>query len=303
MTVKNDKKVLNVSVVVPCYNEENGAAVALKELYAVLEGSTFSFEIIAVDDGSEDKTSEILQSLDFPIRILHNSENRGYGASIKRGIRHAKGELIAITDADGTYPPFTLPDLISLTHSGEAHMAVAARVSDKNATPLIRRPAKWFLRAMASFVSGRKIPDINSGLRVFRKDLAEKLIGILPDGFSLTTTITLALLTNGYTVEYRTVDYLKRKGVSKIRPIRDTLLFIQLTLKIALYFAPLKVFVPFSFLLMVASLVWALFSYFILGRLADTSSLVLALGGLQMGAIGMLAEMIRYNFPVNRDGD
>jgi hypothetical protein len=174
-------------------------------------------------------------------------------------------------------------------------MAVAARTGANVAIPLIRRPAKWFLRALANYVVGYGIEDINSGLRVFPRELALRMIGLLPDGFSLTTTITLAMLTNGYSVSYQSIDYYKRIGKSKIRPLHDTLGFLQLTLRMALYFAPMKVFLPVSLGLILGSIALAVFTLVVFGKIADVSTLVLAMTGIQVGAIGLVAELIRWS--------
>ena len=174
---------------------------------------------------------------------------------------------------------------------------LAPRTGENVAIPAIRRPAKWFIGVLANLVAGETIPDLNSGLRVFRRSLVMEFFDILPDGFSFTTTITLGMLTNGYLVDYVPVNYHRRVGKSKIRPVRDTLNFVQLILRIALYFAPLKIFVPVSFLLLLLALVWGLFSTFVLGQLADVSTLVIVMTAAQIMAIGLLAELINRRFP------
>jgi hypothetical protein len=178
-------------------------------------------------------------------------------------------------------------------------MIVGARTGKKVAIPLIRRPAKWAINQLANFVAGEPIPDLNSGLRVFRKDIASRFFNILPDGFSFTTTITLGMLSNGFAVEYIPIDYLARTGKSKIKPIRDTLNFTQLVLRIALYFAPLKIFLPLSGLFFCASIAWGFISYFIFERLADVSTIVIAMAGFQVAVTGMLAELINRRIPSN----
>jgi glycosyltransferase involved in cell wall biosynthesis len=286
----------SLAIVIPVYNEEQAFGDMLERLLRVIERAGGPYEVIVVDDGSQDATAEIAGQWEG-VTVLCHRENRGYGAALKTGIRRAQCDLICIIDADGTYPSERIPDLIARLDEGRYDMVVGARVGKNVSIPLVRRPAKWAVRRLASYVAGESIPDLNSGLRVFRRETALRMLGMLPDQFSFTATITLAMLVNGYLVDYVPIDYYARVGRSKIRPIRDTLNFVQLVLRIALYFAPLKVFLPLSILLLLLALAWALFSKFILGQLADVSTLVIAMTGFQIAVIGMLAELINQRTP------
>lgn len=176
-------------------------------------------------------------------------------------------------------------------------MVVGARTGENVAIPLVRRPAKWAIGRLANYVAGEKIPDLNSGLRVFRREIALRMFGLLPNAFSFTTTITLAMLTNNYLVNYVPIDYFARVGQSKIRPVQDTLNFVQLVWRIALYFAPLKLFLPLSGLLLLLAVGWALFTLLVLDQLADVSTLVIVMTAFQVAVIGMLAELINKRLP------
>ncbi len=277
-----------VSIIVPAYNEVAGIGVAIDEIYEVMDKAGIPFEVIVVDDGSDDGTSE--QALEKRAVVLRHEENRGYGASLKHGIRQAKAELVAITDADGTYPSDRLPELIALIDGCD--MTVGARTGRHVHISLIRRPAKWLIGRLASYLAGVKIPDLNSGLRVMRKSVVERFLSILPNGFSFTTTITLAMLTNDFEVRFIPIDYHKRTGRSKIRPLRDTLKFAQLIVRTVMYFNPLKVFLPFSLFLFGASFSVLSYSYFFTPQIMDVTTIVLASSGLQLLAIGLIADLV-----------
>ncbi|NJN68001.1 MAG: glycosyltransferase family 2 protein [Chloroflexaceae bacterium] len=280
-----------VSIVIPAYNEEQGIGKVLAHLFEVMRHTATPYEIMVVDDGSDDATAEVVEK-SGQATLLRHRHNRGYGAALKTGIRHARFSLIGITDADGTYPNERLPDLVERMGEQEYDMVVGARKGEHVAIPLVRRPAKWVINQLANFVAGEAIPDLNSGLRVFRRDAALQLLPLLPDGFSFTTTITLAMLTNNYLVDYIPVNYHARIGKSKIRPIRDTLNFVQLVLRIGLYFAPLKLFLPVSGFLLALAAVWGVVSALVFGRLADVSTLVIAMAGIQVAVVGLLADLI-----------
>jgi glycosyltransferase involved in cell wall biosynthesis len=286
-----------LSVVIPCYNEENGVAATLSALIEVLDNAGIHFEIIVVDDGSNDGTKTALEPFNSQIQVLQNTANLGYGASLKRGFRSARAPYICIIDADGSYPVTDVAKLFAQICDTRADMVVGVRTGDKVSVPIERKPAKWVLGKLANYVVGQKIPDMNSGLRVFSRELALRMIGILPDGFSLTTTITLAMLSNRYDVIYTPINYHRRIGRSKIRPIADTLNFLQLIAKMALYFAPLRVFIPLSFFLFLMGVGWGTISYLAFGHLADVSTLALVMTSVQTAAIGLLAELIRWRAP------
>lgn len=285
-----------LSVVIPAYNEERGLGPVLEQIGAVLAGAAFPWEILVVDDGSTDGTAAAAAGR-AGVRVVAHRANRGYGAAVKTGIRQARHEVVCITDADGTYPAEWIPKLAARVLGGEADMAVGSRTGKKVAIPLVRRPAKWFIGKLANLVAGEPIPDINSGLRAFRRSLALRFFNLLPDGFSLTTTITLAMTTNGYAIEYEPIDYHPRVGRSKIRPVRDTLAFLQLILRTALYFAPLRIFLPLAALMLLAAVGWALASRFLLGELADVSTMVIAIGAVQVAVVGLLAELVNRRLP------
>jgi hypothetical protein len=175
---------------------------------------------------------------------------------------------------------------------GDYDMVVGARIANKVEIPLIRKPAKWFITKLASYLTGTKIPDLNSGLRVMRKGIVEKYIRILPDGFSFTSTITLVMLTNGYCAKYVPIDYFKREGKSKIRPIRDTLNFVQLIIRTVLYFNPLKIFIPLSLFLVLLAFTVLFGSWLLLGKAMDVSFAVILMTSVIIMAIGMLADLI-----------
>lgn len=230
---------LRVSVVIPAYNEEAAVGAEVRNVRQTLQQFGIAHEIIVVDDGSVDRTAD--EAVRAGARVLQHLRNRGYGASLKTGIIAARYDMIAITDADGTYPADQIPVLLEKLQT--ADMAVGARIGSNVNIPLVRKPAKLFLGWLAARIAGRKIPDLNSGLRVFRRELAMQYFPVLSNQFSFTTTITLALLADDYSVIYHPIDYFARVGKSKIVP-RHFMDFIVLVLRMAMLFQPLKVFIP-----------------------------------------------------------
>ena len=156
---------IGITIVVPAYNEEQGIRAVLDQTYSVLEGSGLNYEIIVVDDGSRDDTAAVAEAHEG-VRVLRHPSNRGYGAALKTGIRHARYDLIAITDGDGTYPNERIPDLVARLVQGDHDMVVGARTGQQVSIPLMRRPAKWAIGKLGNLVAGERIPDINSGLVV-----------------------------------------------------------------------------------------------------------------------------------------
>jgi glycosyltransferase involved in cell wall biosynthesis len=191
-----------VSVIIPAFNEAAHVARQVREVAAVLASSDWAFEVIVVDDGSTDDTSAA--ALGEGVRVLRNRRNRGYGASLKRGIAAAQYDWVLIIDADGTYPSSSIPELLALADTSE--MVVGARVTATRHIPMVRRPAKWFLTRLASYLAERDLPDLNSGLRLIRRELVEQYQYLLPSGFSFTTTITLAATCDDHEVAYVPID-------------------------------------------------------------------------------------------------
>jgi glycosyltransferase involved in cell wall biosynthesis len=272
-----------VSVVIPAFNEVEHVAAEVVAVRAALETTDWEFELIVVDDGSEDGTGDAAEAAGA--RVVRQRRNRGYGAALKRGVEAARFDWILITDADGTYPVEAIPTLLDASPDGE--MIVGARTGAKVHIPLSRRPAKWFLRRLASYLAGRRIPDLNSGLRLMRKDLIERYWHLLPSGFSFTTTITLAAACNDHDVEYVTIDYHQRRGKSKIRP-RHAFDFTLLILRTIVFFNPLKVFIPVGAVLALAGLIKFGYDVYI-GNLSETAVLAL-LGALIIWMVGLLAD-------------
>jgi glycosyltransferase involved in cell wall biosynthesis len=282
-----------VTFVVPAFDEEDGIAGVVERLAAL--PLSVPVEILVVDDGSTDGTPRVLEGLRARVpqlTLVRHAVNKGYGAALKTGFVRARHDVVVITDADGTYPETRVVDLLARIDDG-AEMAVGARTGADVNIPLVRRPAKAFLRWLASYLSGTRIPDLNSGLRAMRRDLVVRYRPILPEGFSFTTTITLAALTNDHRVDWVPIDYAKRSGKSKIRPIRDTLGFTQLIVRTVLYFNPLKVIYPvagFVGLLLCGSLYYDLV---VLDppNLGDKTTL-LFIAMMFVLSVGLLADLI-----------
>jgi glycosyltransferase involved in cell wall biosynthesis len=275
-----------VSIVIPAFNEESGVQIVVAELREILQRHGIGGEIIIVDDGSTDGTARAAAVAGA--RVIRHRSNRGYGAALKTGIAAATHDIIAITDADGTYPAEHIPSL--LAELERADMVVGSRSGREVQVPLIRRPAKWTLNRLANYLSNARIPDMNSGLRAFRRDVVMQYFPILPDQFSWTTTITLAMHCDKYAVSYSPINYRKRKGRSKIAPW-DAGSFLVLILRTSMLFRPLRVFLP---------LVFAFLAYGLIKMTVDLShqpnvsaSAVLALlGALLILLIGMLGDVI-----------
>lgn len=275
-----------VSVVIPAFNEELAIRSVVVGLRELLQRQDIATEIVVVDDGSEDATAQGASVAGA--RVIQHLSNRGYGAALKTGIAAATYDIIAIIDADGTYPAEHLPDMLEKVE--HADMVVGARSRGKVYIPLVRRPAKWVLKLLADYVTGARIPDLNSGLRVFRRDVVMQYFMILPDQFSWTTTITLAMHCDKYAIAYFPVGYHKRTGHSKIAPW-DAGSFVILILRMAMLFRPLKVFLPLA----MACLAYGL------GKMTidlthdpniSASALLALMSALQLVLVGMLGDAI-----------
>jgi glycosyltransferase involved in cell wall biosynthesis len=289
---------LPVSVIIPAYNEKEAIRRQIEAIQQVMASTGIQHEIIVVDDGSTDATSQ--EALKAGARLLQHPENRGYGASLKTGILAARYDLIVIIDADNTYPAEEIPHLISELNA--ADMVVGARTGKKVHIPWVRQPAKWFLRELATRIAEQPIPDLNSGMRAFWRDCARQYFPVLSNRFSFTTTITLAYLADGYRIVYHPINYYPRVGKSKIVP-RHFMDFIILIIRMTVMFNPLKVFVPLAMFFGAAGVgktlydVWAAFARnpgsglsILLQPVLSTSALLLLFVGLQIMMIGMMAD-------------
>lgn len=280
-------EVTKLSVVVPAYNEESGISSLLDDIKKTMAKVEENYEVIVVDDGSQDRTAEIVKSFKW-VKLIQHERNKGYGAAIKTGIKNAEGESILIIDADGTYSPEEIPKL--LKDAPRYDMVVGARTGEKVEIPLLRRPGKFILSKLANYLTDAKIPDLNSGLRIFKRATAVRFFNLLPSKFSFTTTITIAYLCNDYSIKFIPINYYKRKGKSKISPFKDGLSFILLIIKSVIYFNPLKVFMPAGTVFFLLGAIT--FARDLINSNITELAVVLLFMAIQLWAFGLLADMI-----------
>ena len=280
---------MKVSVVMPCYDEVGAVGDTLRRLAAAVGDET---DIVVVDDGSRDGSAEaadaVAAGLDH-VTVLRHEHNLGYGAALKTGIRASSGDLVVIVDADGTYPVERIPDLVRVAE--DADMVVGDRFAAGPVGPLVRRLPRFLLRRYVSWLVKRPVPDMNSGLRVMRRDVLERYLHMLPDTFSFTTSITVVMMRRGYRVRFVPIDYHERVGLSKIRPLRDTARFLQVIIRTGAYFAPMRVFAPVVALLLALSAASLTRDVVVERNLTDTSILLL-LFTLHAGLLALLGDMI-----------
>ena len=286
------------SLLIPVFNEEAVIERTVREAHDTLQDAG-PFEIIVINDGSADRTEEILTELRLPhLRLINHPYNKGYGASMKTGIRHSQGILIGTVDADGTYPIGEFPTLIQKMDTAHADMIVGARTKKGVQIPLIRRPAKWLVSLLANTLTGIDIPDLNSGMRIFTRELAERFMHLYPQKFSFTITITLAALTNDYIVVYHPINYFKRIGKSTLSSgcngLRNFLNFLGLIIRIITYFRPLKFFAWPAAILIIFG-ISTLIRTLAIDRNISDAGLLLLLTGIQVGFFGLLADVVVRN--------
>lgn len=288
---------MSTSIIIPCYNEKNAIRETIACIQSVIRKSEIkNVEIIAVNDGSSDGSEHVLNALaeedqTNSFLVVHHKRNQGYGAALKTGIRRSQSDYICITDADGTYPNERIPELINQITGKDLDMVVGARIGPNVDYSKIRSIPKMILVPWVSFLCGTDVPDMNSGLRIFRRDRSLDFLKLLPDGFSFTTTITICLLRNRYAVEFTPISYAKRIGKSHIKPIRDTLRFTQLILRTGMYFAPMRLLSPLIVALGVLFTVSGIYDLTILNNLTD-KTVLLGFASLNVFMFALLADMI-----------
>ncbi|MGB3312958.1 MAG: glycosyltransferase family 2 protein [Albidovulum sp.] len=284
-TLVSEVEGMSLSIVIPAYNEEGAVRETIEHVREAMDPLGVPYEIIVVDDGSEDQTMEIARQTG--VIVDSNQVNTGYGASLKRGVKRAQYEYVAIIDADGTYPPHYLPGMLAMCRDQD--MVVGDRGAAMKNVPWVRKPAKWVLNTFASFLAERKLNDLNSGLRVFRKSELVPFIPLLPQKFSFTTTITLCMSCNGKRMIYTPIEYGKRVGKSKIRPV-DFINFLILVLRMTVLFNPLRVFIPLGLALMTLGAVKFVYDIW-MDNLSETTIFAF-LSALIIWSLGLIADMI-----------
>ena len=281
-----------VSVIIPAYNEEKSIGKTIDEIVKIMKKDNFykGSEIIVVNDASTDNTKK--EALKKNVKVINNPHNMGYGFSLKRGIMAAKNEIIVTTDADLTYPFSAVKEMIKLKNEG-FDLVVGARTGKYYRESFRKSILRKILKLLVEFVTGRKIKDINSGLRVFDKSTVTKFFPRLCNTFSFSTSQTLAYMMNSLFVTYVDIDYNKRYGKSKVRLFKDSIKSLKYILEACIYYNPLKIFSAMSIMCIVLSIIGFLFSHF----MNINAGYILGIGGLLVSiiifAIGLLAVLLK----------
>jgi glycosyltransferase involved in cell wall biosynthesis len=287
MMEPNEKPTL--SVIMPAFNESQTISHLLTVTLDLARAQ--NWEVIVVDDGSTDGTSELVQNCADGkyLKLISHQRNRGYGAALKTGIRASIASSVATMDSDGQHDPSDLIRLLSLID--EHDMVVGMRTNFIHSPPL-RMPGKWVLKRLADYLSGQKIPDLNSGLRIFRTDVVKKYLHLCPDGFSFSTTTTLVFLHRGYAVAYEPISIRPRSkgGKSTVR-VSTGFATIILILRLMSLFQPLRIYIPASVLFTIAGGLWGL-PYIVLQRGISVGALLLIITGILLFFFGLLTDQV-----------
>jgi glycosyltransferase involved in cell wall biosynthesis len=273
-----------LSIILPAKNEY----ATLQELLPSLRERFPEAEILVVNDGSTDETDSIAEAPG--LRILHNPYSLGNGAAIKGGARAATGDVLLIMDADGQHRPEDAERVLRRFMEGGYDMVVGKRNSDSQAT-IGRSFANGIFNRLASWITGQRVGDLTSGMRVVDAGKFKEFIYLYPNGFSYPTTSTMAFFRSGYTVAYEPITVLPRNGESHIRPLRDGLRFLVIIFKIGSLYSPLKFFLPISAVTFVAGCALYLYSFITSGRFTNMSALLFSTA-LLVFLIGIVSEQI-----------
>ena len=286
---ESERSEITLSVIVPAFDEEEAIGSVLDDITSVLADSGLSHELIVVDDGSSDGTvTRCLERND--VRVVSHNRNRGTGAARTTGVLEASGRYVLMIDADGTYPTAAIPRLLLELEAFD--MVIGSRDREAGTLRRLRSLAKNLIRALASYLTQTKIPDLNSGLRAMRRDLVLEFLPILPVTHSWVSTITMAFLSSGYSVKWVDIPYYPRIGRSTFHPITDTYNYISLVVRSIMYFNPLRVFLPLSMFLLFVGGAKGLYDIFAYRFHFAPSTVMLVLSGVQIGAMGLLADLI-----------
>ena len=287
---------LDVTIVLPCYNEQDHVLAEVERITRAMDATKLSYELLVIDDKSTDGTLRVLQAAQhqFPkMRLVPFRRNGGSGTARRLGTQDAYGRIVVWTDADMSYPNERIPEFVQyLLDNPDVDQVVGARTSEEGRHKLLRVPAKWMIRKIAERLVSTKIPDLNSGLRAFRRDVSLPYLRLLPPGFSCVTTITMSFLSNQHAVDYLPIDYSKRAGTSKFHFAKDAYRYILQVLRMVMYFNPMKVLMPLALWLFFAGIVKGIADVIRYDLRVTTSTLLLVLGGLIIGSMALLADLI-----------
>ena len=284
------------TVVLPCFNEEQNVLLELRRITAALDADGMTYEVLAIDDASTDATLEVLREAErtMPhVRVVAFRRNGGSGTARRIGTQMARGEVVVWTDADLTYPNERIPELVRMLLDDDSYdQVVGARTSEEGSHKALRVPAKWVIRKVAETLTNERIPDLNSGLRAFRRSVALPYLRLLPAGFSCVTTITLSFLSNQHDIKYVPIDYAKRSGRSKFHFVKDAYRYILQVLRMVMYFEPLRVLMPLALLLFGTGVVKGIVDMVRHPFYFPANTVLLLVSGLLIGSVALLADLV-----------
>jgi len=274
-----------ISIIIPAYNEAGSIHQVIEDVRNGFSGK--KIEILVIDDGSNDETAVLAQ--ESGARVIRHLRNKGYGASLKTGIRNAHGQSVLFMDADGQHCAADALKLVAAAEASQADMIVGQR-SQLVHSPFWRMPGKWLLGWMANYLTRQRIPDLNSGLRLIKHEIVARYMPLCPNGFSFSTTITMILLNRGYEVLYVPFEIKKRKGKSTVSLTTglDTILLI---LRLATLIDPLRVFVPLSLLIALIGIAWGI-PYALMGNGVSIGSMLAIVTAILLFSIGLISDQI-----------
>jgi len=275
-------KTSNISIIIPAFNEEEAIGSVVKSIHSAFPDS----EIIVVNDGSTDNTAEEIAA--SAVIILNHDHNRGYGASLKTGIRVASRDYILVCDGDGQH---SVEDVRRLMNECDGYDLVVGARNSYSHQPFLRRPGKFIMSKYAEFLAGAKIPDLNSGLRIFKRDTFMRYLHLMPDGFSFSTTSTFTMIKSNRKYKYIPITAQKRIGKSSVRQLKHGPQALMLMLRLAVLFEPLKMFLSIAGILFILTLASLAIDIFSAGGFSDTT-VILSIATIIIFMFGLLCDQI-----------